>query len=179
MFDTLTTVLGYAFLFFMALGFLLQILGGEEIDRDVPYAIDAQLAYRVLCAKLLQLNGRLDADTYEVHQKFTPDEPETSELRGSLRDAAATTPLGWQRSARDLAYRFKRFPDTLLDRFEHLIIQMNASPDGVTVSGQAALVELARLWGIGPNKTLEIFVEWRVQPLQPVLAWQDTARSKR
>jgi hypothetical protein len=125
----------------------------------------------MLNVKLLALNGEIDEDTYVAHAKLTPDEPEAAELRGKLRDAAATSGAGWQTFARTVRKVYRREPTELLDRFENIILQMRVQPGGLSDESQARLVELAKLWKIGPVKAKGLLAQYNIQPAAAVLAW--------
>src|SRR3546814_789173 len=130
-----------------------------------------QIAYRILSVKLLSLNGEMDEDTYSVHSQLTPDEPENSELRGLLRDASATSGDGWIDQARIVRQIYGADPLQILDRLEMLVVQLAATPQGVTEESQARIVEVCKLWKVGPEKVLRIFEENQVQISTKTIAW--------
>jgi hypothetical protein len=145
---------------------------GEKVTGQTVALLRGQIAYRLLSVKFIGMNGAADEDTYEVHAMSTPDEPENSELRGLLRDAAATTGAGWQDQARIVRRVYGGDVAQILDRYEMLIVQLNASPDGVTAESQERLVELGKMWRIGPQKAHAFLAENNIQPASAMLAWQ-------
>lgn len=145
--------------------------GGRPVPRATMKLLNGQIAYRMLSVKLLALNGTSDADTYHVHAMLTPDEPENAELRGLLRDAAATTGAGWKSFARTVRAVYGADPAQLLDRFEMLILQLRAQPEGVTAETQDRLIHLAKQWKIGPQKARSFLTDNNVTLSPAMLAW--------
>src|SRR3546814_2781396 len=105
----------------------------------------------------------MDEDTYSVHSQLTPDEPENSELRGLLRDASATSGDGWIDQARIVRQIYGADPLQILDRLAMLVVQLAATPQGVTEESPARIVEVCKSWEVGPDKVLRILREKQVQ----------------
>src|SRR3546814_8406728 len=120
-------------------------------DTLFPYTT---LFRSILSVKLLSLNGEMDEDTYSVHSQLTPDEPENSELRGLLRDASATSGDGWIDQARIVRQIYGADPLQILDRLEMLVVQLAATPQGVTEESQARIVTVCKHWKGGPETVL-------------------------
>ncbi|AXK44088.1 hypothetical protein [Erythrobacter aureus] len=148
----------------------LTFAGQSNTSRDVLIR-RGKIAYRLLSVKLLTLNGDMNDDTYKVHGLLTPDEPETAELRNLLRNAAFTTGDGWKHWAREVRRVYKNEPTIILDRFEMLVVQLKASAAPVSDESQGRLVEIAKLWGIGPEKVREYLAKMEIQPSAAVAAW--------
>lgn len=144
---------------------------GQGVPEHTIKLLRGQIAYRILSVKLLSLNGEMDEDTLSVHLQLTPDEPENSELRGLLRDASATSGDGWVDQARLVRQIYGADPLQILDRLEMLIVQLAATPQGVTEDSQARLVEISKLWKIGPEKTLRLLEESQVEISPKTIAW--------
>jgi hypothetical protein len=144
---------------------------GQSVPDQTVKLLRGQIAYRILSVKLLSLNGEMDEDTYSVHSQLTPDEPENSELRGLLRDAAAMSGDGWKDQARIVRKVYGADPLQIIDRFEMLIVQIAATPQGVTEDSQARLVEISKLWQVGREKAIELFLESKIDPTAKTLAW--------
>lgn len=146
-------------------------LAGQKVASQTTRLLRGQIAYRLLSVKLLSLNGEMDEDTFRVHAQLTPDEPENSELRGDLRNAAVLDGSDWKDQARIVRQIYGRDPVQIVDRLDKLLVQMNATPHGVTEDSQARIVEISKLWKIGREKTIELFQNNHVAPTQETLVW--------
>ncbi len=155
-------------------------MGGNKVDAGDVAAMRGQIAFRVLSVKLLAFNGDRDDKTFEVHALCTPDLAENSELRGTLRDVSAATPDYWQAPAKQVYAIYKGDPEALVSRLDALIVQVSAQPGSSLPSGQRQLsddtqerlMQIAKMWRIGPKKTKELLLEARIQPSQALLAWK-------
>src|SRR3546814_17916487 len=56
-----------------------------------------------------------------------------------------------------------------------LVVQLAATPQGVTEESQARIVEVCKLWIVGPEKVLRIFEENQVQISTKTIAWYGDA----
>src|SRR3546814_15094737 len=88
-----------------------------------------------------------------------------------LRDASATSGDGWIDQARIVRQIYGADPLQILDRLEMLVVQLAATPQGVTEESQARIVEVCKLWKVGPEKVLRIFEENQVQISTKTIAW--------
>src|SRR3546814_1444611 len=144
---------------------------GQGVPEHTIKLLRGQIAYRILSVKLLSLSGEMDEATVSFHSQLTPDEPENSELRGLLRDASATSGDGLIDQARIVRQIYGADPLQILDRLEMLVVQLAATPQGVTEESQARIVEVCKLWKVGPEKVLRIFEENQVQISTKTIAW--------
>lgn len=144
--------------------------GGERLAARAKATARGQIAYRMLSVKILAMNGEIDENTYHAHALVTPDEAETSELRGQLRDAAATTGQGWKELARRLRYIYDA--ETLVDRLDILLVQLNAQPGPITPETEQRIIEIAKIWKIGPNTLRKLMNDSEIQPGAAISAWK-------
>lgn len=144
---------------------------GFRMDGGKRLKIRGQLAYRILSVKLLSLNGGMTDETYKHHAQLTPDEPETSELRSDLRNAAYSTGDGWEFWAREVRKVYKRDPLVILDRYEILIVQLQNGEGGLSDKSQDRLIQIGKMWGVGPNKAREFLADVAVTPSPNMAAW--------
>lgn len=149
----------------------LRYAGMKVSSTDIA-AIRGQLAFRVLSVKLLSYNGSTDDKTFEVHALVTSDFVENSDLRSQLRDAAAATPEQWEPAARTVRTVYRDAPEDLQKRLDGLIVQVSAQPCGVTDATQLRLMEIAKMWRIGPKQTRDLLLENHVNPSPALLAWR-------
>lgn len=155
------------------LAWLYLAFAGARPRREQLAHIRRDLAYRTLSVKALAITGGYDQTTYDVHAINTPDEPENSALRAKLRDAAAASRDGWKQAARRLRKETRRDQRMLLDHLSGIVIQLTSQP-GARVAGsrhyrlddevQDFLVDLGRVWGIGPRNVREVLVRNDVMP---------------
>lgn len=145
--------------------------GGERVEPVTMKLLRGQIAYRLLSVKLLALNGPTDEDTYRVHGLLTPDQPENAELRGLLRDAAALTGAGWKGQARIVRAVYGKEPAEIVDRYEKLLLQFRAQPVPVSADTEARMVELGKIWKIGPDKARHLFAKNGIEMSPVMLAW--------
>src|SRR3546814_10977569 len=66
-------------------------------------------------------------------------------------------------------------PLQILDRLEMLVVQLAATPQGVTEESQARIVEVCKLWKVGPETVLRIFEENQVQISTKTIDWSGEA----
>lgn len=160
---------------------LYLVRGGETPDPGDVAAVRGQIAYRVLSVKMMALNGVVDDDACEVHALATPDYVENSILRAKLRDAAAASPEHWQSAARTVLAVYGAKAEDLVSRLNDLVVQVTAQPacifhaDGssdLDERVQVRLMEVAKMWGIGPNRTRAVLEDNNVVLAQPLLAWR-------
>ena len=142
-----------------ALAWLYLAKGGSAVGRNRIDEIRTQLAYRVLSVKLLAVSGRLDDETYRQHGVLTVDYADNSQLRGSLRDCAGGRPDGWEDSAKLLRSVFRKEPKQLSDRLRKLILQIAVQPGGLEDASQIRLMEIAKVWNLGPKHVRGLFEE--------------------
>lgn len=155
--------------------------GGNKPEESELAIIRGQLAYRVLSVKLMTLNGEVDRDSIDVHNLATLDVLENSTLRARMRDAADVTPEHWQSSARMVGNVYGANPGDLVSRLNDLIVQVTSQPACYVVNGdefhlaenvQVRIMEIAKMWKIGPNRTRDLLADNRVSIAQPLLAWR-------
>ncbi len=154
-----------------ALVWLYLSFAGQSNTAKQKLIRRGQIAYRLLSVKLLTLNGDMNEDTYKVHGLLTPDAPETGELRNLLRNAAFTTGDGWKHWAHEVRRVYKGNALEILDRFEMLVVQLKSSAAPVSDESQSRLIEIAKLWGIGPEKAREYLAEMEIEPSAEMAAW--------
>lgn len=155
----------------MATAFYYVAFAGKKIRPGVLATHSGQIAYRMLSVKLLTLNGEMNENTYHVHALITPDAPETSELRGDLRNAAFVAGHDWEHWADQVHAYYKHDPHLILDRYETLIVQLRASVAGISVESQDRLIHIGKKWGVGPSKAREFLAEMKQEPSERMAAW--------
>jgi hypothetical protein len=166
----------------IAVGLLVWLFltrAGETPEQGELARIRGQIAYRVLSVKLMALNGEVDDGAVEVHYLATADQPENSVMRALLRDAGGVTPDHWQSSARAVGSIYG--PEDLLSRLNDLVVQVTAQPACVPVDGhsfhldeavQVRIMEIAKMWKIGPNRTRRVLEDSSVILSDRLLAWK-------
>lgn len=135
--------------------------------------IRLELAFRTLSVKALAISGDYDQVTYDVHAVNTPDLAENSSLRALLRDAAGATHDGWKDAARRVRRGARKDPAELHTLLTGLVIQMTSQPSARVAGGahyvlsdekQRFLMEVGKLWGIGPKTLRGILSQNHVAP---------------
>ena len=156
------------------ISWLYLTFGGQTIGSGHRLGIRQQLAYRVLSVKMMAFNGEIDDDTLDVHATVVVDNYTNSRLRGMLRDAAGASTDDWKASARVIYTIFRKENHELLKRMDELILQLTAQPNSrADIKGnrylsqevQTRLMEIARIWKIGPNQMKTLLGEHRVPQL--------------
>ena len=159
--------------------FYLQF-AGRKLHREELSTITTELAFRTLSVKALAINGDYDDITYDVHQVNTPDLPENSIMRARLRNAAGASHDGWKEAARRVRRGAKNDPAKLHTLLNGLVIQLTSQPSARTpVQGvynltkevQLFLLEVAKMWGIGPNN-LRSILDKRHVPVRKDIAFK-------
>lgn len=166
----------------LAVGLLVWLFltrAGEKPEQSELARIRGQIAYRVLSVKLMALNGDVDDGSMEVHYLATADQPENSVMRALLRDAGGTTPDHWQSSARAVGAVYGA--EDLLSRLNDLVVQVTAQPSCVPVDEysfrldeavQVRIMEIAKMWKIGPNRTRRVLEDNAVIVSDRLHAWK-------
>lgn len=153
----------------LAWGYL--VFAGEDVSTNQRAAMRGKIAFRILSVKLLRLNGNVDENTYHHHGQLTADEPENSELRSDLRNAAFPVGDGWEFWAKEVWQVYRRMPLTVLDRYYSLFVQMANGQDGLSDESQRRLLQIAKMWGIGPEKTREYLTNLDLTPIPEIENW--------
>lgn len=160
---------------------LYLVRGGETPDHGDVIAVRGQIAYRVLSVKTMALNGEVDDDACEVHALATPDYVENSILRAKLRDAAAASPEHWQGAAKAVLSVYGAKAENLVSRLNDLVVQVTAQPACIFHSDgsseldekvQIRLMDIAKMWGIGPNRTRAVLEDNNVILAKPIVDWK-------
>jgi hypothetical protein len=146
--------------------------GGRKVSKNEAVEIRSHIAYRVLSVKLLAISGEFDETTYEMHALMTSDFSENAALRGTLRDCAGWRADGWEHSARVLASLYHNQPDQLSVRLHRLIAQVMVQPGGNAEATQSRIVDVAKVWKLGPKHVRGLFSEQGVEMTPAVLAWR-------
>lgn len=155
----------------------IKFAGSHEDDDRIPH-IAHQLAYRVLCVKLLAFNGEQDQASLEVHGTAVLDDMENAYMRRELRAAASVTPEYWKDAARTVARYSGGSSEFFLTRFESIIVQLTAQPCSrgqgqfhLRDEVQDRLIDLAKLWKIGPKTVRNILRDNQVVPSERLQKW--------
>lgn len=167
-FPSLTVALGVGGLAWMYLQFAGRKPRAAELSK-----IRVELAFRTLSVKALAISGDYDQVTYDVHAVNTPDLAENSTLRAKLRDAAGVTHDGWKQAAKRVKRACRKDQEQLYDLLTGLVIQMTSQPSARTTrkgqyhlsdEKQRFLVELAKMWGMGPKTLRGVLASNSVPP---------------
>ncbi len=155
-----------------ALAWLYLSYGGIKISPQERLELRTKLAYRVLSVKVLAISGRFSEETYATHALVTSDDAENAVLRTRLRDAAGLTADGWEHPARVLGSSFRKAPAELSKRLGYLIAQIADQPMGTDEPSQIRIMEIAKMWKLGPKHVRELFDKYRVEMAPAILAWR-------
>lgn len=150
----------------------LQFAGRKPRAAELA-TIKTELAFRTLSVKALAISGDYDQITFDVHAVNTPDMMENSALRALLRDAAGATHDGWKQAARRVRQGARKKPQMLHTLMTGLVIQMTSQPSAripgsryykLSDEKQKFLMELGKMWGIGPRTLRGILEKNEVAP---------------
>jgi hypothetical protein len=155
-----------------ALAWLYLAYGGSKVSPAEALELRTKIAYRVLSVKTLAISGLFDEDTYSTHALVTSDDSENAALRTVLRDSTGWTPDGWEHPARVIGSSFRKAPGELSKRLGYLIAQIAAQPNGTQDAGQIRIMEIAKMWGLGPKHVRELFEKNAVEMAPAILAWR-------
>lgn len=155
-----------------ALTWLYLAYGGNKVTPAEMLELRTKIAYRVLSVKVLAISGQFDDETYRIHALVTSDDAENAALRTSLRDSTGRTPDGWEHPARVIGSAFRKAPAELSKRLDYLIAQIAAQPNGTQDAGQTRIMEIARIWNLGPVHVRGLFDKNAVEMSPTILAWR-------
>lgn len=155
------------------------LFGGNSDDQDRIDGILHKLAFRSLCIKLAVFNGPTDQRALEVHTEIMHDFADNAYRRRDLRIAASATPEFWEPLARMIYQAGRKDAFFLTSRYRSILVQLTSQPENRRQASPAGhflreevqerMIQLAKIWKLGPKTTRELFEQQKVV-IGPTLA---------
>lgn len=152
----------------VAIGAAVFLVAAAEEHQATFFLLRNELYFRILCVKLLTLNGPTTKQVWSVHNRVTEDPAKTHGLRVLLRRAAVAHPDAWEWYAKRIAKNYRNRPEVLDELYQLLWEQLGAAEHGVTQDSQRRLIRVASMWGIGLKLTQRHMLDYDHQRNDPV-----------